>query len=172
MPTPRMSWTHFVRALVASASLVLTSPLGGLANAVAEELVTETLPQPVAVSELPGETAACETPLEDSSQESRLVFTGGVSLYVLQPLFESNPAYTSLEGIGSPDTRVTSTSFDWAFKAAPKVWVGLQGETLGLRASYFQFTQDARSLSLPGGDPTGSTAITTPNPGISGGIYA
>src|SRR5262249_35111266 len=86
---------------------------------------------------------------------------GGASIYILEPHFQKNAAFTTL----SPPTpggaahQTTGSDFDWSFEACPMAWIGWRGtDGLGLRASYFTFDHTSRSFSFAN-PPAGPAAV-------------
>lgn len=92
------------------------------------------------------------TPNLASAQD---VFVGaGVS--VLRPFYDHNPAFTTISITGQQ----TEDDLSWDMKVAPKIWAGIMGETVGFRASYFQFDHSAEQESFANANPL--TLVTVP----------
>jgi hypothetical protein len=84
---------------------------------------------------------------------------GGVSLYLLQPYFQNNTAFSTTSGVGTNTALVTTQSFDWDFSASPAFWAGYEAENgLGVRARAFFFDQSSQNSST---SLTAAEAATT-----------
>ncbi|OAI45688.1 hypothetical protein AYO44_12520 [Planctomycetaceae bacterium SCGC AG-212-F19] len=75
---------------------------------------------------------------------------GGVGLYLIQPYFETNPAYSVFIQSTGPGERVDITHH---MDIAPLVWLGYIGENgVGVRGRWWYFRQDtSQTLTFPPG---------------------
>src|SRR5262249_2611660 len=70
---------------------------------------------------------------------------GGVGIYYMQPVFESNPAINtqSLIGVG-PAVVANTRDFRWGWEVAPQAWIGYTNSNgLGVRFRYWQFDENS-----------------------------
>lgn len=75
-------------------------------------------------------------------------FSAGASLYILQPSFGNNPAYTTTVNPGAANQAEQTTSMNWAFAPAQAYWLGWSGPGgLGLRGRYFNFEESSQTLT-------------------------
>ncbi|HMC67346.1 MAG TPA: Lpg1974 family pore-forming outer membrane protein [Gemmataceae bacterium] len=93
--------------------------------------------------------------------------TGGAGLYIMQPHFESNPAFFSIQTTSTAvPTRVVNAAvqqdFSTEMAVAPQVWFGLVSDSgLGLRTRWWHFDQSYRQTT---------TNPAQPDPTITMGI--
>ncbi len=150
------------------------------ASEVRPTAATQETPQEIVVSDasspagtyldegLPDAAGAC--PCDDfnaCSPESifdcqQVPWSAGVEFTFLKPHFDSNVAFTTLNGDGATMESFTETNFDYDRELAPRVWIeGLQCSSLGVRAGYWQFDHPARS-NLASPPANGFGRLTTP----------
>lgn len=122
-------------------------------------------------------TEFCPAPGPADPIESKkcLHFFVDAGVYIVQPSFDSNPAYlfSHQATVGGTPVRVASTTdFGYDLDFAPKVSVGLARDSgLGFRTSWWRFDQTARILPFANGDGTLATTITSaPVAGLPGFI--
>jgi hypothetical protein len=73
----------------------------------------------------------------------------GAGLSVLRPFYDHNPAYATFTLAGQQ----TEEDLSWNMGVAPKVWVGVMGDTVGIRGSYFTFDHSAENATLANANP-------------------
>jgi hypothetical protein len=109
-------------------------------------------------------------PWDSGAQESAPAheFTGGGTFYFLRPYLQNNTAFVTTFNPGQPNSQVISESFHWDFQPAFAAWIGWTGESgLGVRARYFEFSDNSETASLNNGitpAPQTQTTITPPLP--------
>ncbi|MFN3150237.1 Lpg1974 family pore-forming outer membrane protein [Bremerella sp.] len=74
-------------------------------------------------------------------------WVAGFEATFLKPHFSSNPAYTLMESDGTSFENFTDVEFDYDLQFAPRVYLGLQGEEIGLRATWWHFENDPSVLT-------------------------
>lgn len=93
-----------------------------------------------------------EEPQDVSSVEA------GVSLYLLKPVWETNPSFYTGNG-PTPGTSPVQNGreFDWDLELAPKIWIGYNGNSFGGRISYFTLDGDTNdNFTVPAGQSAAS----------------
>lgn len=127
-------------------ALALVS-LGGLALAQpapdSVKYVAASKPEVTAV------TPCVAEPCEDGTADGRSGFLAGAALYLVQPYFQSNIAYTTSRDVGTRgDPNFTRsddrTDISHHMQATPLIWLGYLGDNgWGARARYWYFLQDS-----------------------------
>lgn len=84
----------------------------------------------------------------------------GFEATFLKPHFTSNPAYTLMESDGISFENYTDVDFTYDMQFAPRVFFGLQGEEIGLRATWWHFDNDPSVLTAQ--PPTNGFGSITP----------
>lgn len=74
-------------------------------------------------------------------------WVAGFEATFLKPHFSSNPAYTLMESDGTSFENYTDVEFDYDLQFAPRVYLGLQGEEIGVRATWWHFDNDPSVLT-------------------------
>jgi hypothetical protein len=94
---------------------------------------------------------------------------GGVGFYLVQPYFESNPAYIVVREVGGKGNKMQvadRVDLSHNMEVAPQLWLGYIGESgLGVRGRWWYFRQGSdQTLALPPSDPGTNLVIISAVP--------
>ncbi len=112
--------------------------------------------------------SSAKTPNTTRERYGQWSIGGGV--YLIQPVFESNPAFLVNGGGGNVTRQV---DFSHHLEGAPSVWLGYVSERgWGVRGRWFQFDHDAASsfVAAPGETITGISTLNLARIPVGGSI--
>lgn len=136
----------------------------------------QNLPAPVDLSNhgvvLPPQTFddTAKAPNTTRDRTGQWTITGGA--YLMQPVFNSNPAFVVNSASGNVSRQV---DFGHPLQAAPQVWLGYVSERgWGARGRWFMFDHDSSAgySTLPGESVRGASFLGLGQTGVAGNVVA
>ena len=121
---------------------------------------------------LPPQTFDDSVKFSSSAHEGHGAWTIYGGVYLLQPVFQTNPAFVVSSGGGNFTRQV---DFGNHLDVAPNIWLGYVSERgWGVRARWFQFDQNSSTTfaAAPGETITGMSPLALGNVPVNGAIAA